>query len=108
MIKIVKIIYAGGASPYQLEANTEDGKWLYIRYRNGMLRYVVAQSETQWIKSKKDSRYDFSQKIGDDLDGVAEHNKIYPYLKERIVFPEGFKIESCPESKGLTSNGTVP
>ena len=108
MIKISKIIYAGGACPYQLEANTEDGKWLYIRYRNGMLRYVVAQSETQWIKSKKDSWYDYSQKIGDDYDGIAEHDKIYPYLKEHIMFPEGFKIESYSESKGLTSNGTVP
>jgi hypothetical protein len=43
MIKISKIIYSGGACPYQLEANTEDGNWLYIRYRNGMLRYVVAK-----------------------------------------------------------------
>ena len=96
MIKISKIIYAGGACPYQLEANTEDGKWLYIRYRNGMLRYVVAQSETQWNKSKKDSWYDFSQKIGDDLDGGAEHDKIYPYLKDHIDFPEEFKIQSYP------------
>jgi hypothetical protein len=96
MIKISKIIYAGGASPYQLEANTEDGKWLYIRYRNGMLRYVVAQNHTQWTKSKKDSWYDFSQKIGEDFDGVAEHDKIYPYLKDHIDFPEEFKIQSYP------------
>jgi len=96
MIKISKIISAGGVCPYQLQANTDDGRWLYVRYRNGMLRFVVAESATQWMKSKKDSWYDYSEKIGDDLDGTAEHEKIYPFLSKHIDFPEGFKIESYP------------
>ena len=100
MIFIKSIEYAGGACPYQIEATTEDGKWLYIRYRNGMLRYVVAESHTQWTNSKKDSWYDFSKKIGDDFDGGADHETIYPHLKEHIQFPEGFRIESYPDFKG--------
>jgi len=96
MIKISKIISCGGAYPYQLEAETDDGKWLYIRYRNGMLRYVVDENFTQWMESRKDSWYDYSEKIGDDFDGIAEHEKIYPFLKKHIDFPKGFKIESYP------------
>ena len=94
MIKIKTILLAGGACPYQLEANTDDGKWLYIRYRNGMLRYALAESSTQWMKSKKDAWYSFSKKIGEDFDGYAEHEKIYPHLKDAIKFPEDFKISS--------------
>ena len=94
MVTIKTINLAGGACPYQLEGTTDDGKWVYIRYRGGMLRYVVAESETSWHKSKKDSWYDFSKKIGDDLDGWADHDKIYPHLKDHITFPDGFKIES--------------
>jgi hypothetical protein len=94
MISIANIISSGGACPYQLEATTDDGKWLYIRYRNGMLRYVLAESSTQWTKSKKDSWYDFSKKIGEDLDGYADHDKIYPHLKDHIKFPKDFKISS--------------
>ena len=94
MIKISKIIYSGGACPYQLEANTDDGKWLYIRYRNGMLRYVLAETSTEWLKNKKDTWYDFNHKIGDDFDGYADHDKIYPHLKDHIQFPEEFKISS--------------
>jgi hypothetical protein len=93
MIKIAKIDYAGGACPYQLEATTDDGKWLYIRYRGGMLRYVVAETHTQWMKSKKDSWYDFSQKIGDDFDGYPDHDKFMEVLKDKIQFPEGFKFD---------------
>lgn len=94
MIKIKTILLAGGACPYQLEAITDDGKWLYIRYRNGMLRYVLAETSTEWLKNKKDTWYDFNQKIGDDMDGFADHEKIYPYLKDHIQFPEEFKISS--------------
>jgi hypothetical protein len=46
------------------------------------------------MKSKKDSWYDFSKKIGDDLDGFADHNIIYPHLKDIIKLPEDFKIDS--------------
>jgi hypothetical protein len=37
-----------------------------------------------------------AKKVGEDLDGIAEHDKLYPYLKEHIEFPEGFKIQSYP------------
>ena len=98
MIYISKIISAGGACPYQLEAETSDGKWMYLRYRGGWLRYVVAESHTSWMKSKKDSWYDFRMKIGEDLDGWADHEKFMEMLKDKIQFPDGFKFESYSEN----------
>jgi hypothetical protein len=44
MIVIKKLLSYGGSCPYQLEAITIDDKWLYIRYRYGLLTYVVADS----------------------------------------------------------------
>lgn len=94
MIYIKKIIYAGGACPYQLEAETEDGKWFYLRYRSGMLRYVLAESEYSWAKEKKDNWYDFSKQIGDPLDGYANHEFLFPHIKDHVKFPDGFKLDS--------------
>lgn len=93
MIIISKILYAGGACPYQLEAETSDGKWLYLRYRGGWLRYVVAESNTEWMKNKKDSWYDFSANIGDEYDGYPDHEKFNEVLKDKIQFPEGFVFD---------------
>lgn len=98
MITIKTINLSGGACPYQLEAETEDGKWFYLRYRNGMLRYVLAESADNWPKEKKDNWYDFSKQIGDSMDGWADHDKIYPHLKDHITFPEGFKIQSYEDT----------
>lgn len=97
MIKIKSVEYAGGACPYQLEATTDDGKWFYLRYRGGWLRYVVAESHTSWRNNKKDKWYDYSKQIGDDLDGWADHDKMSLELEGRVEFPEGFRIESFPE-----------
>lgn len=99
MIIIKSIEHAGGACPYQVEATTEDGKWFYLRYRNGMLRYVVAETSTTWMKSRKDSWYDFSKFIGDEYDGYADHDTIYPHIKDHVKFPEGFKFESYPDEE---------
>jgi len=93
MITIKKLLSYGGACPYQLEAITEDDKWLYIRYRYGVLSYVVANSEKEWMDNDC-IEYDFSEQIGDKMDGFAKHDLIYPYLKDKIVFPENFLLES--------------
>ena len=93
MIVIKELLSYGGACPYQLEAITTDDKWPYIRYRHGVLSYVVANSEKEWMDSDC-IKYDFSEQIGDTFDGYAKHDLIYPYLKDRIQFPENFLLES--------------
>lgn len=93
MIIIKNVINSGGACPYQLEAETSDGKWLYIRYRGGNLRYAVASDFYSWAHKKSDNVYDFSIKIGDDLDGYPDHDKFMEVLKDKIKLPEGFKFD---------------
>lgn len=96
MIVIKKLLSYGGACPYQLEAETSDGKWLYIRYRWGILSYVVADSYESWMKGPYE--YTYREKIGSEYDGYASHDLVFPYLKDKIVFPENFKIESMYEN----------
>lgn len=88
MIVIKHIQYCGGACPYQLEAITEDGKYLYIRYRGGMLRYGVWDD-----KSKFDLKYKEAFQIGDKYDGYPNHEKFMEKLAPHITFPEGFMFE---------------
>lgn len=93
MVKIKELLSYGGACPYQLEAITTDDKWLYIRYRHGVLSYVVANSEKEWMDGDC-IEYDYSEQIGEELDGYAKHDSIYSVLKDKIEFPENFRLES--------------
>ena len=93
MIVIKKLLSYGGACPYQLEAITTDDKWLYIRYRSGILSYVVANSKKEWMNSDCID-YNYSEAIGDGLDGYADHYLIFPFLCDKIEFPENFRLES--------------
>lgn len=93
MIKIKRLLSYGGACPYQLEAITSDDKWLYIRYRSGILSYVVANSEKEWMNSDCID-YNYSEAIGDGMDGYADHDLIFPHLCDKIEFPENFRLES--------------
>ena len=95
MIVIKKLISYGGACPYQLEAITDDDKWLYIRYRWGILSYVVADSEEIWMNGPYD--YTYREKVGTEYDGYATHDLIFPLLCYKIRFPEGFRLESFSE-----------
>ena len=93
MIKIKKLLNYGGACPYQLEAITSDDKWLYIRYRYGVLNYVVANSAKEWMDNNCID-YDYSEAIGDGMDGYANHDLIFSHLRDKIEFPQGFRLES--------------
>jgi len=92
MIGIKKLLSYGGACPYQLEAITSDDKWLYIRYRHGFLSYVIADSIDSWANS--DYLYDYEVRVGHENDGYANHDLIFPYLCDKIQFPENFRLES--------------
>jgi len=93
MIVIKKLLSYGGSCPYQLEAITEDNKWLYIRYRHGVLSYVVANSAKEWMDNDCID-YEYSELIGDTMDGYAKHDLLFSRLCDKIEFPEGFRLES--------------
>lgn len=92
MIVIKKLLSYGGACPYQLEAITSDDKWLYIRYRHGILSYVLADSEENWMKELPE--YTYREGIGEPFDGYATHDLLFPHLSDKIQFPQGFRLES--------------
>ena len=87
MIKLSKIIFCGGAAPYELTAITECGKDFYLRYRNGRLRWGFVK--------KRDiipSKWEFDQKIGGDLDWEVDDILFKSHLEKQIEFPKGFKF----------------
>lgn len=94
MIKIKKLLSYGGACPYQLEAITTDDKWLYIRYRHGVLSYELADSKEAWMNCDDCYINFYSEQIGHNMDGYADHDLIFPCLCDKIEFPEGFRLES--------------
>lgn len=85
MIKIKEIIESGGACPYQLVANTECGKRIYLRYRNGRLRWGFLTDH-----EITPNKYEFDKKIGEDLDGFPDDEIFKKVLDSSIEFPHDF------------------
>lgn len=90
VITIASVEMSGGACPYQIEATTADGKFFYLRYRHGYLRYGVWESSAHY--NHRD--YIFTKKLRDRVDGAAHHQEFGDILKGKVIFPEGFKFES--------------
>ena len=86
MIKIKEITESGGACPYQLEAVTECGRRIYLRYRSGRLRWGFLTDESRLTPEK----YEFDRKIGDDLDGYPDDELFKKELNGTLEFPRDF------------------
>ncbi len=92
-IKITRILCAGGACPYQIEAITKEGNYFYLRYRGGRLRAGVAKTEKDFDFSK-DSYNVIDIRCGDDFDGSINHEEHSKLLEGKVIFPEGFEMRS--------------
>lgn len=92
MVTIKKILTAGGACPYQIEAETDDGQFFYLRYRNGVLRYGV------WPSAEKCdcTNYLFVDQIGERYAGWADHETLSKVLDGKVQFPDGFVHQYGP------------
>jgi hypothetical protein len=88
MAKITKIIESGGFCPFQLEAQTEDGRMIYLRYRGGLLRWGFVGKDRL-----TPDEYEFSAQIGGQYDGSADDKEFKAALKDSLEFPEGFSFE---------------
>lgn len=86
MVIIKKILFAGGACPYQIEAETDDGKFFYLRYRGGVLRFGVWENESKFDINN----YMFSKRVGGEYDGWPDAETFDRELKDLVQFPEGF------------------
>jgi hypothetical protein len=90
-IRIASIQMAGGACPYQIEATTDDGQYFYLCYRRGRLLAGVAPKEEDFHCTADDYNVINVQVDPEGWDGVAEHEKLAPYLDGIVIFPEGFR-----------------
>lgn len=88
-IVLSKILCSGGACPYQIEAETSDGKWFYLRYRWGRLRYGVWDTMNHFDHSS----YLYSEQLDPEgWDGVCDPEMFAAKLAGRVIFPEGFQF----------------
>lgn len=97
-VKVTKIDWCGGACPYQIEGNTEDGSYFYLRYRGGRLRAGVAESHNAFWKREwtpENNPYNVIDiQYGHPLDGAVSHDEFMPLLEGKVIFPDGFKMET--------------
>ena len=89
MTKVTRVIYGAGACPYQLEAETEGGRKIYLRYRGGYLRWGFLDDKNRLVPAK----YEFSQPIGDMYDGSPDDKLFKEALRGSLEFPDGFNFE---------------
>jgi hypothetical protein len=89
MTKIAIITYSGGVCPYELEAITCCNRSIYLRYRDGLLRWGFLDDKNKILPVK----YEFEQKIGDHLDWFPDDKLFKLKLAESLEFPDNFVFE---------------
>lgn len=62
------------ACPSQWEAETIDGRFVYVRYRWGTLRVDVSDSRDDWSNGDRDEHY--RESFGDPLDGAISWHDV--------------------------------
>ena len=95
-IKVTKIEWCGGACPYQIEGNTENGDYFYLRYRGGQLRAGAWPTHKEfWNRDwSKESAYNIIDvQCGEPLDGMISEEDHRPLLEGKIIFPDDFKLQ---------------
>ena len=114
-IRVTKIETSGGACPYQIEGTTENGDYFYLRYRGGRLRAGVWPTHNDfWNRDwSKESAYNIIDlQYGHHLDGAVNDEEFRPLLEGKIIFPEGFKMDTEhyqePEYDNQTNDGEPP
>ena len=88
MIKIKQFTKTRFACPAQWECLTDDGKYVYIRYRNGYLRAGIADSEEKfWNQDNFKNLYNiFNENIGEEHDGFMEFDEMKLILNDKLDF----------------------
>ena len=114
-VKVTKIETSGGACPYQIEGSTDDGQYFYLRYRGGHLRAGVAPThedfwKRDWSVSSPYNIIDIA--YGHHLDGSCNDKEHRPLLEGKVIFPEGFSMDTEhyqePEYENPTDDGEPP
>lgn len=86
MINVVEYEQTSWACPSQWEGTTDEGWFVYARYRHGWFSLDHAPSREAWTKMWKDWEV-LSGQHGDDLDGVMSDEKLREITEGVVTWP---------------------
>jgi hypothetical protein len=87
LIRVRKLTQACERSPSQWEGTTDDGLFIYVRYRSGRLSIGTGVTESEAIGNRNNV---FEKQLGDSLDCSLEYEKLRDVTRGIIEWPEGF------------------
>lgn len=73
---VATIIDCGGACPFQVNAKTDKGEHVYVRYRWG------------WLSVDVDGKTIFCKQIGDDMAGFLDMERLKAATEGKIKWPQ--------------------
>jgi len=84
MLKVVKVRQTCSGNPSQWEGITEDGQFIYVRYRWGYLQ--IGKGET--LDTAVFDESIFGKQIGLDRDGHIGYSELKEWTWNRVEWPE--------------------
>lgn len=84
-MKIKELKQTTQACPSQWEGTMEDGKFIYIRFRWGVLSVGIGKDEAEAVNNSSTNMY-YNKKVSDDLDGVMSTEEML-----KLIGPEFIK-----------------
>ncbi len=84
-MKIIGMTKTCDVCPSQWEANLDDGRMLYIRYRWGHLTVNISPSPTKDVMDAVDGPSLFSESIGDDYDGFLSEDELMAAVMPKLA-----------------------
>ena len=84
MIRISRVIQTCERNPSQWEGSTEDGDYLYVRYRWGCLSIGMGKTKEEAVRNSNIMH----EQLGASRDGDLKYAKLREVTKELIEWPE--------------------
>ena len=81
--RVVTLTQTCGACPSQWEGTTDDGRYVYIRYRWGLLTAGIGDSIDEAVAD-----YRLSKQCGDELDGAISQTAMCHHLERLLDFDD--------------------
>jgi hypothetical protein len=90
MIYIAKVESEGGGCPYQVEAITDDGRRIYVRYRFGTLKIEISPVGSSALEYAKSGEWQeiFRLQTGDKEAGFMTYAEMKRHTAGAIQWPE--------------------
>lgn len=88
MIKVVTVNRTCLACPSQWEGSTDEGEFVYARYRGGHMRVDVAPTDLEWSQQGHTNFTVYSEDFGEWLDGYITFEELKEHTKDVLEWPE--------------------